>query len=109
MKKCAPEYMSALSRNDLDTIEEIIDYKYRKFLIMYRLLKEFSSNISSIQYNKTSLNILEVDVKFAGIDIKHVLKKVEKRVDKLKYPEMVQLDSGKKNLIIRIDKVETDF
>lgn len=109
MLKCNPDYLSALSENDLKTVEDIVDYKYRKFMLMCTILKELGNNISSIKYNaETSNDILEVDVNIAGINMDYALKKVEKKVCKLRNPKEVHIRSGKKKLLIRIEKVETD-
>ena len=41
-----PAYITELSDNDFEVLEEIFIEKYNKFIHLYWLLKEYSENIS---------------------------------------------------------------
>ena len=49
-----PAYITELSDNDFEVLEEIFIEKYNKFIHLYWLLKEYSENISQLQYNSSS-------------------------------------------------------
>ena len=63
------EYISVLSENKIDLLEEIIKHKYKKFTELYWMLKDYSNYISSLKYKSTKKEILKIEVKFSGIDV----------------------------------------
>ena len=66
MKKSMTDYLYALSENDEEVLYEIIGTKYRKFIRVYWLLKEFSDNITFLKYKeKTEKNKLKISVSFS--------------------------------------------
>ena len=73
MKKTMVEYISVLSENKMDLLEEIINHKYKKFTELYWMLKEYSNYISSLKYKSTKKEILKIEVKFSGIDVEKIL------------------------------------
>lgn len=52
MKKSMTNYLYALSEDDMDVLYEIIAMKYRKFIRLYWLLKDFSDNIIKLKYKE---------------------------------------------------------
>src|SRR5574344_2114725 len=73
MKKTMVEYISVLSENKIDLLEEIIKHKYKKFTELYWMLKDYSNYISSLKYKSTKKEILKIEVKFSGIDVEKIL------------------------------------
>ena len=67
------EYISVLSENKIDLLEEIIKHKYKKFTELYWMLKDYSNYISSLKYKSTKKEILKIEVKFSGIDVEKIL------------------------------------
>lgn len=99
-------YLYALSEDDADVLFDIISFKYRKFIHLYWLLKDYSENITSLRYkDKTDKNTLLIHVTFSGIESKLVLKILKKSVKK---DEDVMIDlHGKDGLRIELKKEET--
>ena len=82
MKKSMTNYLYALSEDDMDVLYEIIAMKYRKFIRLYWLLKDFSDNIIKLKYKeKTELNVLKIVVVFSNIDVDKICKKLNSNLD----------------------------
>ena len=64
MKKNIPEYISELSDNRFEVVEDIFDNKFIKFRKLYWLLCEHSEYITTLDCVNTSKNILRVVVGF---------------------------------------------
>ena len=69
MKKSMTDYLYALSDNSYDTLYDIMSSKYRKFICVYWLLKDYSDNITMLKCKeKTDKDKLKITVSFSGID-----------------------------------------
>ena len=101
MKKSMPEYISALSNNDFSILENIIEYKYQKFLTLYWLMKEYSDYISGLKYEDAPNDILKIEVTLSNIDIDKVMKKLQKNIT-----EDILICNSKKKIRIEITKDE---
>ena len=106
MKKCMTNYLYALSEDDADVLFEIISFKYRKFIDLYWLLKDYSDNITSLRYkDKTEKNILQIAVTFSGIESKAVARILKSSPART---ENVSIDVVDKNsMMIELRKEET--
>ena len=54
MKKSMTDYLYALSENSYDDLYDIMSKKYRKFIRIYWLLKDYSDNIIMLKYKEKS-------------------------------------------------------
>lgn len=105
MKKSMTNYLYALSEDDMDVLYEIIAMKYRKFIRLYWLLKDFSDNIIKLKYKeKTELNVLKIVVVFSNIDVDKICKKLNSNLD---YSDNITIESTKNEINIKILKDET--
>jgi hypothetical protein len=80
MKKTMTEYISVLSDNDFLVLEDIIGNKYRKFLTLYWMLKDYSDYIYSLKYKESKHDILKIEVCFSNIKTEKVLNKLHKKI-----------------------------
>ena len=98
-------YLYALSEDDMDVLYEIIAMKYRKFIRLYWLLKDFSDNIIKLKYKeKTELNVLKIVVVFSNIDVDKICKKLNSNLDD---SDNITIESTKNEINIKILKDET--
>lgn len=82
MKKTIPEFIKALSDNDFEVLEEIFLKKYRKFISVYWIIKDYADYIISLKYNKkTDSNILKISMGLTKVDVEKVLQKISKKVE----------------------------
>lgn len=106
MKKSITNYLYALSENDYDILFEIISLKYRKFIQLYWMLRDFSDNIVGLRYKeKTEKEILKITVTFSGITTKEVEKKL---LEDLSDSDEVKIKTTKKEIHIEINREERD-
>lgn len=63
MKATLPDYAMVLSENAYDILEEIFENKYRQFIRLFWLIKDYSDHISSLSYKTTSKkNTLKIEL-----------------------------------------------
>ena len=99
-------YLYALSEDDMDVLYEIIAMKYRKFIRLYWLLKDFSDNIIKLKYKeKTDLNVLKIVVVFSNIDVDKICKKLTSNLDD---SDNITIESTKNEINIKILKDEAE-
>lgn len=103
MKKTMTEYISALSGSNCDVLEKIIDKKYRKFITLYWLLKEYSNYISVLKYKDTADDILKIEVQLNGVDIDSVMENLQSNIP---VDLSVLIYNEKKKIHIEITKDE---
>ena len=80
MKRNMPEYISVLSDNNYEIFEEIFNDKYKNFIEMYWLIRNFSDNTKSLKYKTTKKNILKIELVVENIDTKKVLSSIKKKI-----------------------------
>lgn len=80
MKQNMPEYISVLSDNNYDIFEEIFIDKYKNFIEMYWLIRNFSENTKSLKYKTTKKNILKIELIVENIDVNKVLSSIKKEI-----------------------------
>lgn len=61
VKQNLADYMTSLSDNNYDILEEIFLNKYRKFITLYWLLSKYSEYIDSLKYCETDKDILKIE------------------------------------------------
>ena len=106
MKKSITNYLYALSENDYNILYEIMSLKYRKFIQLYWMLKDFSDNIVGLRYKeKTEKEKLKITVIFSGIDAKDVERQIIKN---LSDSDEVKTKATKKEICIEIYREERD-
>lgn len=99
MKSDIPEFVKVISENDYDIFEEIFTKKYRKFLKLYWIIKDYAKNIVNLKYKSTNDDALKITMTLANIDIDKVLDKMTKKVHKSKN---VKIWNEKKVIHIKI-------
>lgn len=103
MKKTMSNYITTLSDNDFSVLEDIIVYKYKKFIELYWLLKSYSDYISILKYVEAPEDVLKIEVSLSGIDIEKVLKKLQKKIED---SDTILISNNSKKIFIEIDKSE---
>ena len=53
MKKSLTDYISALTGTSVETFEDLIGNKYRKFLNFFEIVKDYSEYIKTMEYEFT--------------------------------------------------------
>ncbi len=75
------DYLYALSENDYDDLYDIMSKKYRKFIRIYWLLKDYTENIIMLQYKeKSEKDKLKITASFSGIDVNDVAENLKLRI-----------------------------
>ena len=97
------EYASALSDNKFDILKELIQKKYKKFVYLYWLLKDFSDNIAQLKYKNSSHELLKIEVKISGLNIDDVMNTLVEQVEE---EESVLIWNEKNRIHIEITKEE---
>lgn len=64
MKKSLTDYAASLSGSNIEILEEIIDKKYRKFVKFFNLMKDYTDDISKIEYEFSDDTTLSVKIEF---------------------------------------------
>lgn len=65
MKKNICEYLNFLTKGDMDTLEKLLTYKYKKFKKFYGLLSKYSETIKELDYDlNTNNSLLTIDIIF---------------------------------------------
>lgn len=107
MKKSITNYLYALSEDDMDILYEIIAMKYRKFIQLYWLLKDFSNNIIKLKYKeKTEKNILKIVVGFSDINVNNVVDRLQNEINKSSDRDIaVELSDSEIIIVISKDEV----
>lgn len=80
MKKSMPEFITALSDNNFDVLEEIFLDKFLKFSQLYWLLKDYSDYITSLSYKETKKDKLKVEVTFAKLKMDKILSELNESI-----------------------------
>lgn len=106
MKKSMTDYLYALSENSYDTLYDIISTKYRKFIRVYWLLKDYSDNIIGLKCKeKTEKDKLKITVSFSGLDVDKVADKLRSCMDE---SDEIYIKVHKSSIDIDIHKTEFD-
>lgn len=106
MNKSMTDYLYALSENSYDLLYEIMSLKYRKFIRVYWLLKEYSDNIIALKYKeKSDKDRLKIRVSFSGIDVDKVADKLRSSIDD---SDEIDINVHKNDIDIDIFKSEFD-
>ena len=106
MKQSMTDYLYALSENRYEVLYEIISTKYRKFIRVYWLLKDYSDNITMLKYKeKSDKDKLKITVSFSGIDVESVADKLRLCIDN---SDEVKISVHKDEIDISIHRDEFD-
>lgn len=81
MNSSMPAYITELSGNNFDILEEIFIDKYQKFIQLYWLLKAYSENISKLHYNDSDKNELNISVKVSNIKPDVIITEISENID----------------------------
>lgn len=80
MKRNMPSYITALSDNNFDILEDIIINKYQKFIQLYCLISAYSDWITSLSYKETKHDVLKVDITIAKLKLDDVLSEINENI-----------------------------
>ena len=64
MNESLTDYAAALSGSDMDTLDDIITHKYRKFLKFFSLVRDHTSEIKKLEYEFTAADTLAISITF---------------------------------------------
>ena len=65
MKKSLTDYAASLSGSNIEILEEIIAKKYRKFVKFFNLMKDYTDDISKIEYEFSDDATLSIKIEFS--------------------------------------------
>ena len=107
MKKSITDYLYALSEDNHDKLFEIMSGKYRKFIRIYWLLKDYSDNIIFLKYKeKSDKDKLQISATFSGIDdIPSLVDEMRNCIDS---SEEIYIDYHKNTIDISMIQYEND-
>ena len=100
MQESLTDYAAALAGSDLDTLDELISKKYRKFLRFFGLIREYTKDVKKVKYEITSqdeLRILITFTKNVSLDEK---KDLIKEMENAGYKVTSEIDGKKMKLRI---------
>ena len=102
MQKSIRQYLYALTGSDYNLLFDLLSYRYKKFIEIYWLLKEYSENITDIYYdNNEEKNTLVISASFSDIQASEVASYIKKNAINKKE---IKLKSDKEELLIKINK-----
>lgn len=104
MKKSMPDYITALSEDEFEILEEIFLDKYGKFVYLFWLIKDYSDDIISLNYKKTDKDILEIEFTLDKLKVKKVIKEINSNI---KSDSNVLVTNKNKCINIQITKDES--
>lgn len=104
MKKSMPEYITTLSENDFEILEEIFIDKYDKFLNVYWLIRDYSDYITTLKYKKTSKETLKIEFTVAKLSVDKVINEINSNV---KADSGIEVSKDSKIIKIKITKDES--
>lgn len=107
MKKNIAVYLTTLSENDYDILEEIIIDKYQQFIDAYWYLREYSDYISRLQYKKTKKHNLKLEISMVKLPMKEVVEEIRKRIPEVSKKNEVDLSYEGRVLYLTIRRKET--
>ena len=81
MKKSTSEYVTALSDDNFEILEDIFTNKYRKFVQLYWLISGYSDYISSLSYKETKKEVLKVDLTLAKLKVDKVMEELSEAIN----------------------------
>ena len=81
MKKSMPAYITELSGNDFEVLENIFLYKYQKFIQLYWMISNYNDNITQMQYNQSDNDELHIEFKVSQIKPNKVVQELESELD----------------------------
>lgn len=82
MKKTVPAYITALSNDDMEILEDIFYHKYKKFMELFWLIKDYSDYTKSITYKKTKKDVLKIELVLAHLDTEKVMEEIQSNISK---------------------------
>ena len=104
MKKSMTEYISLLSEDDFEILEEIFEDKYKKFVSIYWMLCDYSEYITSLKYKKTKKDTLKIEVTLSS----NIDKLINNINSKISDDNLISVDKEDDNVIrIKIVKEES--
>lgn len=106
MKKSMTEYISSLTNDNYERLEELISKKYRKFIKLYWLISDYSNYISILQYKNTKHDTLKIKLRLSMIDINKVISDLLKQTSNDDSITIKLLDDGLINIEIKKDESE---
>ena len=104
MKKSMINYISVITEEDYDILEDIISNKYKKFVTLYWILREFSSYIAMLQYKKSSPDTLNILIRFAGKDVNKIINGLSHNISNQGNVFINRFDDGLIQLIVEADE-----
>ena len=96
----------SLMSDNFEILEEIFEYKYRKFVSLYWLISEYSDCITSMKYKNTKKETLKIDITLSS-----KVDKLVKKINKSNISEDSQLtvDVDGDTIKIEITKQEENY
>lgn len=104
MKKSMPEYIATLSDNDFEILEEIFEDKYKKFLDVYWLIRDYSDYITTLKYKKTKKDILKIEFTITKLSVNKVMEGINSNI---KSGSNILVTNDGKTIKIEITKDES--
>ena len=104
MNKSMTDYISSLSENDYEILEEIFEDKYRKFVSLYWLICDYSEYITSLEYKKTKKETLKINITMSS-KVDKLVKKINSNIPT---DGQLNMDVDGNTIIIEITKEESD-
>lgn len=105
MKQSLPEYLFFLSGNDYDILEEIFDFKYRKFIRFFWLIRDYSEYITSLSYKTSKKDSLKIEITITKLKPDKMMESLKKNI---KDTDDILITNKGKLIKIEIRKEETE-
>lgn len=101
--KSMPEYISDLSGDDFEVLEEIFLEKYQKFIQLYWLINGYSDDIKDLCYNSKGDSELNISFKVSGISSDSLVEELSETGS-----DNVKVYSEKKKVFISITDIDEE-
>ena len=78
MKRCITDYLIEATQHNTNIFYEILEHKYRKFIFLYWLLKDYSDEIKEFTYVEQPIKEkLSVTIKISGKHKNQLMKDID--------------------------------
>lgn len=101
MKKDMTEYFNSLTLGNMDALDVLISFQYRKFVRFYKLIRDYSDLITKVRYEFKSNDSLDIMMTFdSKRSLKSIKDELESSMAKSKYEGKIRIQ--KKNVYMSL-------
>lgn len=95
-----------VEENPQQTIDEIFSNKYRKFVSLYWLIKEYSNCIKKLSYRISKKDTLKIKIQVANMQLNELVERLQEKAEERALDVDIQVVDSKLIIVINYDESE---